>query len=197
VVSHATRRSTDGRCPVDNVTEYFDVAVHQVRASSVGFQSLSSQSETPAPPALELDELTILTGWAQALAEAVAYAPDRVEDLLADALAVPWRAALRIAQPSQRLSEAICFIGQAARVLAPSGGAPTLAMRCTSGAGKIGGATMESTGWFGECFDQNSCSPSGTSPIMTKVLHWVGDEMEFVCIPIHASRQAGYMRCFD
>ncbi|HEX8801148.1 MAG TPA: hypothetical protein VF772_21170 [Terriglobales bacterium] len=29
----ATRHSTDGRHPVDNVTEYFDVAVHQVRAA--------------------------------------------------------------------------------------------------------------------------------------------------------------------
>jgi hypothetical protein len=123
----ATRRSADGRCPVDNVTEYFDVAVHQVRASSEASQLLSSQSETPARPALELEELTILTGWAQALAEAVAYAPERVDALLADARAgAPWRAALRIAQPSQRLSEAMYFIGQAVRALAPSGGAPTL-----------------------------------------------------------------------
>jgi hypothetical protein len=123
----ATRRSADGRCPVDNVTEYFDVAVHQVRASSVGSQALNSQSEAPAPRALELDELTILTGWAQALAEAVACAPERVEALLADARAgAPWRVALGIEQPSERLSEAICFLGQAVRTVAPAGGAPTV-----------------------------------------------------------------------
>jgi hypothetical protein len=29
----ATRRSLDGRHPVDHMTEYFDVAVYQVRAS--------------------------------------------------------------------------------------------------------------------------------------------------------------------
>jgi len=122
----ATRRSADGRCPVDNVTEYFDVAVHQVRASSVGSKSLNAR-ETPAPRPLELDELTILTGWAQALAEAVAYAPERVEALLADAHAgAPWRAALRIAEPSQRLSEAICCMSQGVRDADPSRGTPTL-----------------------------------------------------------------------
>jgi hypothetical protein len=123
----ATRRSADGRRPVDNVTEYFDVAIHQVRASSAGSQSLNPQSETPAPRALELDELTVLTGWAQALAETVAYAPERIEALLADARAgAPWRAALRIAQPSEPLSEAICFMSRAVRAVASSGGAPTL-----------------------------------------------------------------------
>jgi hypothetical protein len=80
----ATRRSADGRCPVENVTEYFDVAVHQVRAGAAALASSNSQSETPAPRVLEADELTILTGWAQALAESLEYAPECVEALLAD-----------------------------------------------------------------------------------------------------------------
>jgi hypothetical protein len=123
----ATRRSADGRRPVDDVTEYFDVAVHQVRASSAGSEPSNSQSGTPAPRALEVDELTILTGWAQAVAEALAYAPECVEALLADAHAgAPWRAALRIAEPSQQLSEAIYFLGRAVRAVTPPAGVPTL-----------------------------------------------------------------------
>jgi hypothetical protein len=124
---HATRHSADGRYPVDNVTENFDVAVHQVRASSAGSQSSDSHSEKLAPRALELDELTILTGWAQALAEALAHAPERVEALLADARAgASWRAAFQIAEPSQPLCEAIRFMGRAVRAATPAGGVPTI-----------------------------------------------------------------------
>jgi hypothetical protein len=122
-----TRRSSDGRWPVDNVNEYFNVAVYQVRASNKGSQSLNSQSEMPTPRVLEADELTILTGWAQALAEALAYAPECVEVLLADAQAgAPWRARFGIAEHSQQLSEAIYFMGKTVRAVAPPQGPPTL-----------------------------------------------------------------------
>src|SRR5262249_10476856 len=60
--SRTARRSTDGRCPVDNATEYFDVAVHQVRANSGAKRSSNSTPEVQATRVLELDELTILTG---------------------------------------------------------------------------------------------------------------------------------------
>jgi hypothetical protein len=123
----ATRGSADGRCPVDNVNEYFDVAVHQVRASSAGSGLSSSESEMAAPRVLEADELTILTGWAQALAEALAYAPERVGPLLADANpGAPWRAALHIAEPSTQLSEAIYFIDRAIRAVTSPEGVLTL-----------------------------------------------------------------------
>jgi hypothetical protein len=123
-----TRRSADGRWPVDNVNEYFNVAVYQVRASHKGSQSLNSQPQTPASRVLEADELTILTGWAQALAEALAYAPECVEVLLADAHAgAPWRARFGIAEPPQQLNEAIHFMSQTVRAVAPPrGGGPTL-----------------------------------------------------------------------
>jgi hypothetical protein len=122
-----TRRSADGRCPIDNVTEYFDVAVHQVRASNAGLGASNSQSGTLAPRVLETDELTIFTGWAQALAEALAFAPECVEPLLADAQpGAPWRAALRIPEPSSQLSEAIYFIGRAIRAVTSLEGVPTL-----------------------------------------------------------------------
>jgi len=76
---------------------------------------------------LEADELTILTGWAQALAEALVYAPERVEIMLANAQAdAPWRAALQIAELSPQLSKAICFMRQAARAVMSQEDMPTL-----------------------------------------------------------------------
>src|SRR5262249_31422774 len=122
--NRTARRSADGRYPVDNATEYFDVAVHQVRAASAPASLSNSKSEVPESPPLELDELTIFTGWAQALVEAVAYSPGSIEIVLANALAgAPWRAELGIAEPSQSLVEAMDFIGRAVR---SSGDAPTL-----------------------------------------------------------------------
>jgi hypothetical protein len=65
---------------------------------------------------LEVEDLTVLTGWAQALAEALASAPECVDVLLANAKAgAPWRDELQIAQPSPQLSEAIYLMGLAAR----------------------------------------------------------------------------------
>jgi hypothetical protein len=123
----ATRRSADGRRPVDNVNDQFDVAVHQVRATNAGSRSPNTQFGPLAPSVLGVEELTILTGWAQAVAEALAYAPECVETLLADAhAAAPWRSAFRIEEPCQRLSEAIRFVGRAVREVTPPGGEPTL-----------------------------------------------------------------------
>jgi hypothetical protein len=118
----ATRRSADGRYPVDNVTEYFAVNMYQVRAGSAK-SPLSDFQPTPlAPQALENDELTILTGWAQALAEALMYDPECVEALLDDAQGnTQWRAKLGIAEPSPQLSQAIYFVSQAVRKASQNG----------------------------------------------------------------------------
>jgi len=122
-----TRCSVDGRWPVDNVTHYSDVAVHQVRASSGGSRQADSRSGVPSPRQLEVDELTILTGWAQAVAEALVHAPECVDELLAAAQAgALWRATLGIAEPSAHLNEAILLMIRAVRSSAPSGGTPTL-----------------------------------------------------------------------
>lgn len=123
----ATRRSADGRCPVDNVTDYFDVAVHQVRAGSKGSRSLSSQPGVLPPRILEGDDLTILTGWAQAMAEALAYAPECIDVLLANARqGAPWRDAFQISEPSPQLNQAIYFLGRAVRAVSFSEGVPTM-----------------------------------------------------------------------
>jgi hypothetical protein len=122
---HTTRSSADGRRPVDNMTEYFDVAVYQVRASSAVSPSSPAESQTTVRRVLEVDDLTILTGWAQALAEALAYAPERVESLLADARgATPWRSKLGIPEPSRQLDDALRFLERA--VLLVAADPPTL-----------------------------------------------------------------------
>jgi len=83
--------------------------------------------DPPLPPPLEVEELTILTGWAQAVAETLAYAPDRVLALLADARpGGRWRAALKIAEPPPQLSEAIEIIDQIVRTSMPPSGSTTL-----------------------------------------------------------------------
>jgi hypothetical protein len=51
------------------------------------------------------EELTILTGWAEGVSEAAAYAPERIDAVLADAHAdATWRAELGLPQPSPRLA---------------------------------------------------------------------------------------------
>jgi hypothetical protein len=125
--NRGTRRSADGRCPVDNVIEQFDVAVHQVRADNASAMSSNSQPGPLTPRVLEADELTILTGWAQALAEALAFAPECVEVLLANAQAgAPWRDEFQLTEPSPQLSQAIYFMRRAVRAVTPQEGMPTL-----------------------------------------------------------------------
>ena len=85
------------------------------------------QIDTPLPPTLEVEELTVLTGWAQAVAETLAYAPEQVLRLVADARpGERWRSALQIAGPSQQLSEAIEIIGEIVRTGTPPSDSPTL-----------------------------------------------------------------------
>ena len=117
----ATRRGVDGRHPVDNMTEYFDVAVYQVRASRAVSPLPATESRPATPHVLEGDDLTILTGWAQALAEALAYAPDCVDSLLEDTRGVtPWRARLGVPEPSRRLDDALRFLERAVLLAAKS-----------------------------------------------------------------------------
>lgn len=92
-MSRATRRSADGR----NGTHCYDVAVHQVHAATVGSGFPRSRSARSTPHPLEPDELTILTAWAEAVAE-LAYAPGRAAALLAEARSgAAWRADLSAA----------------------------------------------------------------------------------------------------
>jgi hypothetical protein len=71
--------------------------------------------------------MTILTGWAQALAEALVHDPECVEALLADAQGnTEWRAKLGLPEPSSQLSQAIYFLSQTVRAITSQNGNFTL-----------------------------------------------------------------------
>jgi hypothetical protein len=126
----APRRSADGRRPVDNATDYFDVAIHQVRAGATRSGPASLEPDLPAA-SLELEDVTLLTGWAQALAEAVADAPESVENVLANASAgAPWRTAFGLGEASPSFCEAVSILGRAARAVRFSREATRLADLC-------------------------------------------------------------------
>ena len=105
--SRAIRRTADGRWPVDTGTHYFGAAVHQVRASD-GPNSSSASAGATLPRVLGVEDLTVLTGWAEAVAETLAHAPERVPALIGDARpGAAWRSEFGIAEPSSQLGEAI------------------------------------------------------------------------------------------
>jgi hypothetical protein len=114
----ATRRSADGRVPIDNGTSCFDVAVHQIRASSTGSCSPRPPAAQAAPHVLELEELSVLTAWAEAVVEAVSFAPARTAEVLADGRPrARWRTAMGLPEPSGRLGAAIESMAQAVGAL--------------------------------------------------------------------------------
>jgi hypothetical protein len=121
----ATRRSADGRWPVATGTHYSGTAIHQIHPAGVG--SHPAAATAPAgPPALEVDEITILTGWAEGVSEALAYAPEQAQALLADAYAeAAWRVALQLPAPTPRLRGTIDSIRETLRSATPSGGFPS------------------------------------------------------------------------
>jgi hypothetical protein len=121
----APRRSFDGRRPAENGSEFFDVSIYQVRASSTGSGPPDSLAGPPSRAVLEADELTILTSWAEAVAEALVFATQRIEAVPADAQAgAPWRAELGISEPSPQLSRAISGLVRAVKTAAATGGGP-------------------------------------------------------------------------
>jgi hypothetical protein len=123
----AVRRSFDGRRPGHDGSEFSGVSVCQIRASSTGTQPPHVPAGPPPRPLLTADELTILTSWAEALAEALAFAPRSIEALAADAQpGAVWRDELRVCEPSRPLRRAINGMVQTARTAIPAGGDPSL-----------------------------------------------------------------------
>jgi hypothetical protein len=127
-MDRSTRYSADLRWPIDNSTACYGVAVRQVRASSVGPgpSTRRSPSTTPTVPVLELDELTILTAWAEGVSETATYAPEHIDRLLAEAgPGARWRAELGLPEPSPRLAAAIGSLGRLARAASLPAGTPS------------------------------------------------------------------------
>jgi hypothetical protein len=118
-MDRTTRYSADLRQPVDNCTSSYAVAVRQVSAASAGSGVPPSPSTTSPMPVLELDELTVLTAWAEGVSEAAAYAPGRMDQLLAAARpGASWRAEFGLPEPSPRLADAIGSLGRLVRAAA-------------------------------------------------------------------------------
>jgi hypothetical protein len=107
-MSRATRRSADGRMPVDNGTACYDVAVNQVHAASSGSGYRPSASARSRSPLLNIEDLTVLTAWAEGVAETLAFAPREVNRLLTEALpGASWRGSLGLTEPGAQLRQAI------------------------------------------------------------------------------------------
>jgi hypothetical protein len=124
--SRAIRRTADGRLPVDTGTHYFGAAVHQIRASDAGSNSSPADGGATLPRVLDVDDLTVLTGWAEAVAETLAHAPERITALVEDVRpGAAWRSELGIAEPSQRLVEAIESLNEIMQAAAQAAGTPT------------------------------------------------------------------------
>jgi hypothetical protein len=71
---------------------------------------------------LESQELTILTSWAEALAEALTFAPERIEAVPANGhTGAAWRTSLGLAEPSPQLEQAIESIDEVVRTTIGSG----------------------------------------------------------------------------
>lgn len=74
---------------------------------------------------LEASELTILTSWAEAVADALAFAPQRIESVAAAAQAgASWRAGLRLPEPSPLLNHAISGMARAVPTATATGSGP-------------------------------------------------------------------------
>jgi hypothetical protein len=117
-MDRASRPSSDGRWPVDNGTSCSAAAVFQVRAADSGSGLLLTRSGPSTPPVLEGEELTITTVWAEAISEALAYAPEDLDDILSAARSgASWRAGLELPEPSARLSSAINSLSRLAAMV--------------------------------------------------------------------------------
>jgi len=138
--SPATRRTADGRWPVDTGTHIHDVAVHQIHASDGGSRTPSARTVASLPRVLEAEDATVLTGWAEAVAETLAHAPERIPALLADARpGAAWRSALGIAEPSPQLDKAIASLSEVIEGAAPADGPPSFdAVLAASRQGRVG-----------------------------------------------------------
>jgi hypothetical protein len=124
--ARSTRRTGDGRWPVDTGTHLFDVAVQQIRASDAGSRTPPPRARASLPRVLDVEDLTVLTGWAEAVAQALAHAPERMPDLLADARpGTVWRSVLGIADPSPQLDKAIASLSAVIDAATPADGPPS------------------------------------------------------------------------
>lgn len=103
-----SRRTIDGRAPVATVSHLYDVSVNQVRAATTGGGPLPHRPATQTAAVVDTVNLSVLTSWTQAMAEAVASAPEHAAAVLASAQAgASWRAIAGAPDPSLALATAL------------------------------------------------------------------------------------------
>jgi hypothetical protein len=104
------RRVADGRTPVDNSAGLMVAGVFPVApAQEVVPHAAAERTVTGA--ALDAPDLTIVTAWSDAIAEALEHAPERADELVDDARpGAPWRRELGLPEPSAPLARALVAV---------------------------------------------------------------------------------------
>jgi hypothetical protein len=111
-VGRTTRHSADGRPPVANTANVSAERVRQIPAAGLGDHTgvATPEASVDNEPVVSLEavELTILTCWAEAVAEAIRASTDQLNTILDDARAgASWRRQLGVAEPSADLASAL------------------------------------------------------------------------------------------
>jgi hypothetical protein len=116
-IGRTTRHSADGRPPVGNTADVSAESVRQIRALDRTDDTAVAMPDDPVDyePVVSLKavELTVVTCWGEAVAEALAASPDRLSAILDDARAgAAWRRQLGVAEPSADLAPALEELGR-------------------------------------------------------------------------------------
>lgn len=106
VLDSSPRHAADGRLPTDDATDLYVAGVHQLRAGPPLPEQPPAMST--AQPALAPRDLTVLTVWAQAVAEA---GPDAAAVVAAAQQDAPWRTRFGLQPPRDDLAEALAALG--------------------------------------------------------------------------------------
>jgi hypothetical protein len=105
--TRARRRVAEGRTPVDNATGLMVAGVYPVRPAHEVVPHAGAE-RTVTGAALDAPDLTIVTAWSDAVAEALEHAPEQVGELIDDARSgAPWRRELGVPEPSAPLTRAL------------------------------------------------------------------------------------------
>jgi hypothetical protein len=114
------RRSADGRWPIDNATDLVLTDHRQIRVADRNADGVSPvRRGMTIHPALETWELTVLTSWSQAVADAARNSPEQVDVLLTEAQSgAAWRRPFGLEEPSHALNAAFEAVGRIVRTAA-------------------------------------------------------------------------------
>jgi hypothetical protein len=117
--TRARRRVADGRTPVDNSAGLMVAGVFPVAPAQEVVPHAAAE-RTVTGSALDAPDLTIVTGWSDALAEALEHAPERADELVDDARpGAPWRRQLGLPEPSAPLARALTAVADVVGAVHP------------------------------------------------------------------------------